>query len=124
MKKDLPLPFALKFSHIKRSCLSAFVAGADFPQVIIGVNAGIVAIAPSEMKGVIPYDVDGGGVDDPRHLVCLDQIGMRPLVDAGSAPAGKAQITAAVHASGTVTPYNGDNSLAGLDVLRHRVRLK
>jgi hypothetical protein len=42
----------------------AFLARADFTQMLERVNAGIVAIAPIDLDGIVPY------LFDVQHLEC------------------------------------------------------
>jgi len=42
----------------------AFLARADFSQMFERVNAGIVAVAPVDLDGIVPY------LFDVQHLEC------------------------------------------------------
>src|SRR6185312_15179395 len=109
-------------SNIEASLFFAFITGADLPEVIVAVNARTMPIAPAEVKGVIADHFDGARRDLPGHLRILHAAFMGPLIDAGGAAAGQAQIPAVVAAVMLVAPENAQLPAGGFNFFGDRVQ--
>ena len=90
---------------------AAFLAGADLPQKIIGVDAGVVTIRPVDMDRIIAHDVYPFGLYILRDEVRLDETLVRPFVHASGTPAGHPQIARLIEALMGVAPLDANSTL-------------
>src|SRR5436190_6126773 len=101
---------------------AASFAGADVAQIVVGVDAGIVTVAPAKVEGVVPHHVDCRGLDPRRDGIRIYERFVRPFIDAGGAAAGQAQIARLIRALVGVAPYDRHSTFFGFYALRDRFR--
>src|SRR5260370_33747074 len=89
-------------------------------QVIVRIDPGVVAVAPSEMQRVIADDVDLRGFELRGDLSGLNETIMRPFIDAGRAPTGQPQLTTQVNTGMAIAPEDRQLILVRFDFFRNR----
>lgn len=96
-------------------CSSALRAWADLSEDIIGIQAGVVAIAPKELDGVATYDLILHGVNIHGDCPWIKFALVGPLANACRTVALKSKVPMGVGACVTVAPLNTDVVMLNID---------
>src|SRR5206468_2790034 len=108
------LPFAMPLD-VKRSFGFAFLTGANLPEIIVRVNAGIMPVAPGEVKRIIAHDIYRGGFYGLGDPIRLNQVLMRPFIRTGGAPARQPQLAGLIAAVVPIAPLDRDGAVRCLN---------
>ena len=98
-------------------CCGAFVTEAGFPEIIVSVEASIVAIAPQKLKSISPYCLILHGVYVHWNCMWVKLSFVGPFSDACRAMALQSEVSVRIRTGMPVTPLDTNISMLNINTV-------